>query len=112
MELKVASTSDIQRKHLQLIELIWATYGSGERYYNAVQPKGVPYGHFVRRVTELICLGLEEGWAELVLPRSPLVADAGAYSLKLKDTDRFIEEICRLFGDKERADGKGGAGLG
>ena len=41
--------SEIQKKHRQMIELIWTRSGMGERYFVTLQPAGVKYGEFVRR---------------------------------------------------------------
>jgi hypothetical protein len=47
-------------------------------------------------VTELVCRGLYQGWAELLIPRSPVPDDA-AYRLVFNDPDRFADEMAALF---------------
>ena len=89
-------SSDMHRRHLQLVELLWTADGRGRELYEIVKPKGVSYSSFVRRVNALVCRGLEEGWIVAQLPRAPVPDDA-AYSLTITDPDRFVDEIGRLF---------------
>ena len=88
--------SEIQKKHRQMIELIWTRSGMGERYFVTVQPKGVSYGAFVRRVTELICRGAREGWIVVRLPAAPTFDD-DAYGLDISDPERFVAEMEAMF---------------
>lgn len=89
-------SSDMYRRHLQLVELLWTANGRGREYYEIVNPKRVSYSAFVRRVNALVCRGLEEGWIEPSIPPAPVPSD-DAYGLTIKDPDRFVEEMGRLF---------------
>lgn len=88
--------SDIQQRHLQLIQAIWTADGMGQRYFEICQPGSMYYSRFVRRVTELICQGIDAGWIVLVLPSSPLKEDA-RYALEYRDPERFVAELQALF---------------
>ena len=70
----------------------------GERYFLAVRPKGVQYGAFVRRVTQLVSRGAAEGWIIVHLPPAP-VFDEDAYRLEISDPERFVAELEALFSD-------------
>jgi hypothetical protein len=94
--------SEIERRHRQMIELIWTRSGMGERYFLAMQPKGVSFGAFVRRVTQLICRGAREGWITVRLPPAPTFDD-DAYQLDIDDPERFVAELEALFADEEEA---------
>ena len=83
-----------------MVELLWTHDNRGREYYDILRPK-VSYGRFVKMVTQLVCRGLEEGWAELQLPPAP-VPDDRAYQLIFADPDRFAEEMARLFGSSGR----------
>src|SRR5436305_3147610 len=85
----------LHRRHVQMVELLWTQDNKGREYYDIIQPR-VSYGRFVTLVTNLVCRGLEEGWAELVLPRAP-IPDDQAYRLVFPDPNRFVEEMTRLF---------------
>lgn len=87
---------EMQKKHRQIIELIWTRGGMGERYFQTVQPKGVSYGAFVHRVTELICRGAHEGWLRVRLPAGPIFDD-DAYGIEFDDPERFVAELEALF---------------
>lgn len=92
--------SEIQKKHRQMIELIWTRSGMGERYFLAVQPRGVSFGSFIRQVTELICRGAREGWITIHLPPAP-VFDDEAYRIDIDDPERFVAELEALFAEDE-----------
>lgn len=94
----------MHRRHLQLVELLWTADGRGRAFYEIVNPKRVSYSSFVKRVTPVVCRGLDEGWIEAGLPRAPVPDDA-AYSLRIKDPDRFADEIGRLFEPEPRERG-------
>lgn len=87
--------SELYRRHLQMVELLWTQDNRGRQYYDILKPR-IGYGRFVKLVTELVCRGLDEGWAELVLPPNP-VPDDRAYKLVFPDPDRFAQEMARLF---------------
>ncbi|HET8627071.1 MAG TPA: zinc-ribbon domain-containing protein [Thermomicrobiales bacterium] len=95
--------SDLQQKHLALIQAIWTADGMGQRYFEICQPGGMYYSRFVRRVTELICRGIDEGWIGLTLPAQPLVPDA-AYAIEYRDPERFVRELQALFPEKRGRD--------
>ena len=88
--------ADIQQKHLQLIQAIWTADGMGQRYFEICQPGSMYYSRFVRRVTELVCRGVEEGWIVLTLPAQPLAPDA-RYAIEYRDPERFVPELQALF---------------
>lgn len=88
--------SEIQRRHRQMVELIWTRSGMGERYFLTVKPRGVSYGEFIRRVTGLVCRGLNEGWIRLHLPPAP-VFDEDAYQIAIDDPERFVAELEAMF---------------
>jgi hypothetical protein len=87
--------SQLYRRHLQMIQALWTQDNRGREYFEIIRPR-VSYGRFEKIVTELICRGLDEGWAELILPRAP-IPDDSAYHLVFKDPDRFVDEMTRLF---------------
>jgi hypothetical protein len=93
--------SAIQKKHRQMIELIWTRGGMGERYYVTLQPKGVSFGAFTQRVTELICQGAREGWITVRLPVAPTFDD-DAYGLDFADPERFVAELEALFDTEQQ----------
>ncbi|MFN8522623.1 MAG: hypothetical protein U0821_05890 [Chloroflexota bacterium] len=88
--------SDLHRRHLQLVELLWTEDGRGREWYEIVRPHKVSYTAFVRRVNVLVCRALDEGWMEAQIPRAPIPNDA-AYGLVVHDPDRFVSEMERLF---------------
>jgi hypothetical protein len=88
--------SDLHRRHMQLVELLWTADDRGREWYEIVRPKKVSFSAFVKRVNPLICRGLEEGWLVAKIPRAPVPSDT-AYGLDIVDPDRFINELERLF---------------
>lgn len=88
--------SDMHRRHMQLVELLWTADGRGREWFEIISPKRVSYASFVKRVNPLICRGLDEGWIVATIPRAPVPSDS-AYGLEVKDPDRFIDELGRLF---------------
>jgi len=93
--------SDLQQKHLQLIQAVWTADGMGQRFFEICQPGGMYYSRFVRRVTELVCRGVEEGWIVLTLPAQPLAPDA-RYAIEYRDPERFVRELQALFPEEDR----------
>ena len=93
--------SDLQQKHLQLIQAIWTADGMGQRFFEICQPGGMYYSRFVRRVTELVCRGVEEGWIALTLPAQPLAPDA-RYAIEYRDPERFVRELQALFPEQDK----------
>ena len=98
--------SEVQQKHLELIQAIWTADGMGQRYFEICQPGSMYYSRFVRRVTELICRGIEEGWIVLNLPAHPLLPGA-RYALDYRDPERFVRELQALFPEGAPARGQG-----
>jgi hypothetical protein len=90
--------SDIQQRHVQLIQAIWTADGMGQRYFEICQPGSMYYSRFVRRVNELICQGIDEGWIGLTIPKNPL-DPAGHYAIEYHDPERFVRELQALFPD-------------
>ena len=88
--------SDMYRRHLQLVELMWTADGRGREFYEIVSPPRVSYSSFVRRVNALVCRGLAEGWIEPRIPPAP-VPDDSAYGVTIKEPERFVDEMARLF---------------
>ena len=93
--------SDLQQKHLQLIQAVWTADGMGQRFFEICQPGGMYYSRFVRRVTELVCRGVEEGWIVLTLPAQPLASDA-RYAIEYRDPERFVRELQALFPEEDK----------
>ena len=90
-----ALESEFYHRHRQLMELLWSSDGRGQEYYNILRP-GVPYSRFTRRVTEIVCQGIVEGWVEVRLPAVPTTDDA-AYGVVFKDPDRFAAAVTEAF---------------
>jgi hypothetical protein len=88
--------SDMHRRHLQLVELMWTADERGREWYEIVNPRRVSYTSFVRRVNALVCRGLSEGWIVAHIPLAPLPDDT-QYRLEIVDTQRFVDEMERLF---------------
>lgn len=88
--------SPLVSKHRQLVRLIWTHNGMGEQYYRVIAPD-MSYNRFEAKVTEILCLGAEEGWVQFVIPPAPREEES-AYQLKLVDEDRFIKELQSLAG--------------
>lgn len=88
--------SDLQAKHLELIQSIWTADGMGQRLFELCQPGNMYYSRFVRAVTVLICRGIDEGWVTLRLPGQPLANDA-EYAIVYNDAERFVRELEQLF---------------
>lgn len=88
--------SDLHRRHMQLVELLWTENERGREWYEIVNPPRVSYSSFVKRVNALVCRGLEEGWIEAKLPAAP-VPDDTRYGITIKDPNRFVDEMGRLF---------------
>ena len=88
--------SDMHRRHMQLVELLWTADDRGREWYEIVNPKRVSFSSFVKRVNPLICRGLAEGWIVAQIPAAPVPSDA-AYGLEITDPERFVNELERLF---------------
>ena len=93
------SPSPIVTKHRQIVRLIWTRNGQGEQYYRLLEPN-MPYNRFEAKVTELICRGAEEGWAEILIPAAP-TTDERAYRVEFRDEDRFLAELAELAAEPE-----------
>ena len=86
--------SDLRIKHRQLVRMIWTRHGLGEQYFRVLEPD-MTYGRFESRVTDLVCLGAEEGWISIQLPLAPSLDD-DQYKIEIHDEDRFVEELHRM----------------
>jgi hypothetical protein len=87
--------SQLHHRHVQMVEALWTQNNRGREYYEILRPR-VSYSRFVKLVTDLVCRGLEEGWAELVLPPAPRPDDRPNRRV-FSDPDRFVQEMTRLF---------------
>jgi hypothetical protein len=96
-----AFESEFYHRHRQLMELMWASDGRGQEYYNILRP-GVPYSRFTKRVTEIVCQGILEGWVEIRLPPVPTTDDS-AYGVVFKDPDRFAAAVTEAFPTKAKS---------
>ncbi|MEA2583067.1 MAG: hypothetical protein QOF33_1152 [Thermomicrobiales bacterium] len=83
--------SDLRTKHRQLVRLVWTRNGMGEQYYRVLAPD-MPYDRFEAKVTDLLCLGAEEGWVRFVLPPAPSVHESD-YRIEFVDEERFVQEL-------------------
>lgn len=90
------SASELYRRHVQMIELLWTAGDRAQELYRAVQPRGVSYSTFVSRVTEVVCRGVAEGWVQVSFPSIP-VADDSSYRLEFLQPERFADEVSKLF---------------
>jgi hypothetical protein len=79
-----------------LIERLWTANGQGERLYAGVSPKYTNYDIFRNMVTRLMVRGVDDGWADLTFPDDPLAEDP-QYVLTIVDSERFAEEVEKLF---------------
>ena len=79
-----------------MIERLWTANGQGERLYTGVSPKYTNYDIFRNMVTRLMVRGIDEGWADLTFPDEPLAEDP-QYVLTIVDSERFAEEVEKLF---------------
>jgi hypothetical protein len=79
-----------------LIERLWTANGQGVRLYEGVSPKYTNYDIFRNMVTRLMIRGIDEGWADLTFPDDPLAEDP-QYVLTIVDSERFAEEVEKLF---------------
>lgn len=88
--------TDLQAKHLELIQSIWTADGMGQRLFEVCQPGSMYYARFVREVTVVICRGIEEGWITVRLPGQPLEHNA-EYAIVYNDAERFVRELEHRF---------------
>jgi len=79
-----------------LIERLWTANGQGVRLYEGVSPKYTNYDIFRNMVTRLMVRGIDDGWADLTFPDDP-VAEDPQYVLTIVDSERFAEEVEKLF---------------
>lgn len=89
-------TSELHHRHLQMIELLWTRGNRAQDLYRVIQPRGISYSGFVSRITEVVCRGIEEGWVEVTIPRTPVPKDS-AYDLTFLDPERFADEVNKQF---------------
>jgi hypothetical protein len=79
-----------------LVERLWTANGQGERLYAGVSPRYTNYDIFRNMMTRLMIRGIDEDWVELKFPDDPL-ADDPQYVLTIVGSDRFAEEVEKLF---------------
>jgi hypothetical protein len=87
--------SRLYRYHLRMVEALWTRDNRGREYFEILRPR-MSYGRFEKLVTELICEGLRDGWAELRVPPAPVPSD-DAYELVFRDEARFVAEMTARF---------------
>lgn len=87
-------------RHVQLIQEMWILGGRDQELYAALRPR-MSLSKFTSQVTEVVIRGLDEGWIEARIPRAPFDDDA-VYELKFLDSDRFIDELARLFAPRPK----------
>jgi len=91
----IEERSEAQTRHRQLIHALWSQNERDQQFYQLLTPR-VSLGKFVKRMDELHLRGVDEGWIEIVLPRSPF-AEAAAYRIEYRDPERFVREMYALF---------------
>lgn len=91
----IEERSEAQTRHRQLIHALWSQNERDQQFYQLLTPP-VSLGKFVKRMDELHLRGVDEGWIEIVLPRSPF-APASAYRIEYVDPERFVRELYALF---------------
>lgn len=91
----IEERSEAQTRHRQLIHALWSQNERDQQFYQLLTPP-VSLGKFVRRMDELHLRGVDEGWIEIVVPRSPF-APASAYRIEYADPERFVRELYALF---------------
>ena len=88
--------SEFYPRHLKLIELMWTANGFGRQTYEALALEKVSYTAFVTRATQVVLVGLAEGWIEAVLPAAPTDED-DAYRIHFRDPDRWADALTAAF---------------
>jgi len=88
--------SEFYPRHLKLVELMWTAHGFGRETYEALGLEKVSYTAFVKRATEVVLVGLAEGWITAELPAAPTDDDA-AYRIDFVDPDRWAEALTAAF---------------
>lgn len=91
----IEERSEAQTRHRQLIHALWSQNERDQQFYQLLTPP-VSLGKFIKRMDELHLRGVDEGWIEIVLPRSPF-APASAYRIEYVDPERFVRELYALF---------------
>jgi hypothetical protein len=89
-------SSDMHHRHLQLIELLWTANDRGREFYELANLDGVSYSRFVRRVTDVVCQGLAEGWIEAEIPLAP-IPDDRHYKIHYHEPQRFADAVIAAF---------------
>lgn len=79
-----------------LLERLWTADGQGERLYQGISPRYTNYDVFRNMVTRVVARGVDEGWVTLHFPEDPLAEDP-VYRLEFKDSERFADEVAKLF---------------
>lgn len=89
----------VQRPRINfLLEQLWAGNGQGEKLYRAISPQNTNYDIFLHMVTRTVARGIEEGWADLIIPEDPL-SDNPVYRLEFKDPEKFSSAVAAQFPD-------------
>jgi hypothetical protein len=91
----IEERSEAQMRHRQMIHALWSQNERDQQFYQLLTPP-VSLGKFVKRMDDLHLRGVDEGWIEIILPRSPF-APAEAYRIEYIDPERFIRELYALF---------------
>lgn len=81
-----------------LLEQLWSSNGQGERLFRAIAPPNTNYDIFLNKVTRTVARGIEEGWADLVIPEDPL-SENPIYKLVFNDPDQFGAAVAAQFPD-------------
>ena len=87
--------SEAQTRHRQLIHALWSQDERDQAFYQLLNPP-LSIGKFVKRLDDLHLRGVDEGWIQIVLPRSPF-APPSAYGIEYVDPERFVRELYALF---------------
>ena len=88
--------SDMHRRHMQLVELLWTADDRGREWYEIVNPKRVSYS-VVRQAGQPADLSRPGGGVDRGEdPPAPVPSDT-AYGLDIVDPERFVDELEQLF---------------
>jgi hypothetical protein len=88
--------SEFYPRHLKLIELMWTANGRGRETFEALGLSKVSYTQFVTRATQVVLVGLREGWIEADIPSMPTDSDE-AYQIRFVDPERWAEALLEAF---------------
>ncbi|MBV9171232.1 MAG: hypothetical protein JOZ81_14235 [Chloroflexi bacterium] len=88
--------SEFYPRHLKLIELMWTANGRGRETYDALALSKVSYLQFVPRATQVVVVGLQEGWIKAEIPIAPTDSDE-SYEIHFVDPERWAEALLEAF---------------